>query len=366
MPKPKINVSRRKQRNRRFARRRLSRKTGARSAHTTTVHRRLVLFPDVEDSSWLKTLTWFASVALKLIALVAGVSDDLEATGPTVGSGTVVILGPGDFAALSPLSVPVVVGKAKTNQEVKCLKTYPFERAALKRVNIRISPSVDLGSRGGMYAAVIIPIDSTDSAIISDRSSDNIEDIIKRYSYDYDDIIKNPKARMSPVTKTLTLSINLSGTFHNIRTMWSETLGYVNSYPTCALCIAFSDMASKVTDVASNYAPNKSLFEVHLTGELSFSEPGELVVNHDSGGASVSCFTPKLFTSTMTRLTTVLDRKIPVLYKFFDWKFETNDGRLKLISLPLHQGEEMLKHFGKEHLIPKLKEMKLAEDFQML
>lgn len=353
MPKRTANVSRNKRNRRHRATRR--RRTNRRSVTTgqnMAVHRRLVLYPKVDDAKWLSGLAWFASVALKLFSLVTSVGDDLIADSAHIGSGTTIILGPGDFAALSPVSVPV--STTRTDKEVVCLKTFPYERAQLRHVTVKIVPSVDMGSRGGMYAACLIPIDPYDSTLVGSAQAPQI---LQRYSCSYDDIIKNPRAKMAPVNRPLSLSLNTGAKPANIRIAWDNTVGFINTYPACALMVAFSDLASKVGAIDSNYAPNKAVFEVHLTGQMSFCEPGELVVAHNSSESSMSCYTPKLCTSETKSIN----------MRFFDHQFERTDGKLDLRTIDRGVAIKMLKHYDKEHLISKLDEASPpASDFEDL
>lgn len=352
MPRRNISKSKRINRVKRARSARTRRRPRSSTAKiSTTVHRRMVLFPNVPDATWLHKLTWFASVALQMFKIVVGVTDDLTAESHTVGSGSTIILGPGDFAALSPMAVPVTT--TKTDNEVKALKTFPFERAALSEITVRIVPSVDLGSRGGMYAAVLIPIDPIDSTMTMETAADQIR---SRYSCDYDDIIKNPNAKLSMVTQTISLRLNASSAYHNIRTIWSDATGYVNAFPTCALCIAFSDMASGVSGIESNYAPNKSLFEVHLRGRLQLAEPSELTLAHDTGSNSKSCYTPKLFTTDSASIN----------YRFFNSRFDAH-GDLDLKKIPIPLARSMLQHFDRTDLLPKLENQdKVGDDFERL
>lgn len=344
MPKSKNIVSKRQRRRRPRATHRRRRIRNSRSfGQSMAVHRRLVLFPKVDDSKWLQNLAWFASVALKLFSFVTGVSDDLEASTANVGSGTTIILGPGDFAAFSPVSVPIAT--TKTDKEVTCLKAFPFERAQLRHVSVRIVPSVDIGDRGGMYAACLIPVDTMDSTLVGNFQAPQV---INRYSCSYDDIIKNPRAKMAPVNRPLVLNLALNDPPANIRIHWDETLGFVNTYPNCALMVAFSDLAAKQSGVDSNYAPNKALFEVHMTGSVRFTEPGELTVQHNSSESSMSCYTPKLCCTNSKNINV----------SFFDRKFETPDGKLDLRKLNRSDAVRILKHYGRTDLIEVLDKFK--------
>lgn len=347
------NVSKRKRNSRRRAthRRRPNNRYNS-SGQSMAVHRRLVLFPQVNDSRWLQQLAWFASIALKLFSIVTGISDDLIADSANVGSGTTVILGPGDFAALSPVSVPITT--SNTDKEVVCLRAFPFERARLHRVTVKIVPSVDISDRGGMYAACIVPIDQYDSTLVGNTSP---EQVLNRYSCNYDDIIKNPRAKMAPVNRSLSLQLSINTKPTNIRIHWDNTLGFVNTYPCCVLTVAFSDLAAKRSSVDSNYAPNKALFEVHLTGQLQFTEPGELTVIHNSSEPSLSCYTPKLSTTNTGNINT----------RFFDHQFETPDGRVDLRTIDRPVALSMLQHFNRMDLISKLDAAEsAASDFERL
>lgn len=350
MPKQRRNNIKRKRPNNATRRRkRVRARTGT---GQMAVHRRIVLFPKVNDSQWLQKLSWFASVALKLFALVTGVSDDLIASSANVGSGTVIVLGPGDFAAFSPVAIPIVTSKA--DKEVVCLKAFPYERASLRTVHIRIVPSVDIGERGGMYAACLIPIDPYDSTLVGNFQA---KQILDRYSCNYDDIIKNPRARMAPVNKTLTLSLTVNQKPSNIRIHWDNADGFINTYPSCALLVAFSDLAAKQAAIDSNYAPNKSLFEVHMTGHVLFSEPGEITVKHDSSESSMSCYTPKLSTTNTGNINV----------RFFDHSFDSKDGTVDLRTIDAFAAKQMLSHFGRLDLLPKLsRERDTSMEFERL
>lgn len=314
------------------------------SVQTTDVHRRLVLYPTSDKAEWLDKLAWFSSVALKLIALVTGISDDLTADTKSTSAGTVIILGPGDFAAFSPFAVPVT--STSTDKEVLALRSFPYERASLPRLSVKIVPSVDQGARGGMYAAVLIKIDPTDAGLILETAKLQ-KSLLAKYSYDYDTIIKNPKSVLAPVGRPITLSIGGAATPHNIRSNWSDGYGFVNQYPTYVLCVAYSDLACSDSEIVSQYTPSRSLFEVHLRGVLKLHEPGELVIHHDKTTASQSCYSSKLLTSTTKDINTVD-------VKFFEHTFPCKNGKLDLRTIDPDIARKMLVHFDRLDLIKSL------------
>lgn len=318
-----------------------------------TVHRRLVLYPDTNDSKWLTALAWFSSVALKLFSIVTSVATNLVAEAVTVASGTTILLGPGDFAACSPYAVPITTSVA--DKEVKILKAFPFERASLHHMAVKIVPSVDLGSRGGMYAVLLVKIDSIDAQSILESAESKAKVIIEKYSCDYDVMIRHPRAIMSPVTKAISLALNLPSTPHNIRVKWTDDSGFVNSYPSCALMISFSDMASKKNEISSNYTPSRSLFEVHLKGRISFLEPGDLVQEHDSNEPSMSCYTPKVYSSDSKN----------VNIRFNNLTFESPNLNLDLRKISLSNGIAMLTHYDRTDLIKQLEAEHKLNSFVM-
>lgn len=296
-----------------------------------------MLYPNVKAASWLSKLGWYASIALKVIKLATGVSDDLKATSSTIGAGTVMLLGPGDFAAHSPFAVPM---KADNSLVYNALRTFQFERAALSSVDITIVPSADLGTRGGMYAACLYPIDGVD-AMASDVTAG---ELLRRYACDYDDIIKNPRARMAQVTKPLKLRLNVAPKPHSVRAKWDNGIdNFFNSYPSCALAVAFSDLAEKEESVDTNYAPNKSLFEIHLRGSLHLYDPAELKVEHQVANDSESNYTSTIL-ATKAGSATV---------KWFNHRFEAVDD-LDLRRIPFPVAKEMLEYYGRTDLLPAL------------
>lgn len=318
------------------------------------VHRRLVLYPNVKDAGWLQKLAWYASIALKLIKLVVGVADDLRADSVITGSGTSMILGPGDFASVAPFSV----SQGNANADHLEIRHFPFERASLRSVTAKIVPSVDLGTRGGMYAACLMPIDGVDDTLGLTR-----HELIRRYPNSYDDIIKNPRAKLVQVTKPIQLSLTLPGRPSNIRyvsdTEASKTT-FRNAFPTCVLCVAFSDLAEKQTSVASNYAPNKALFEVHLKGDLAFHEPGDLNIGqNDAVSDQYSAYTTKVMFTESTADSV----------QWFSHTFDVPSGeRLDLRKIPRPIAHQMLSHFGRRDLIQKLESEapQVEEAFEML
>lgn len=315
MPKFRINkLVKRRLRSRRSVR--IRKANSSTSGHTgrqkMAVHRRLVLYPDTADSSWLSKLSWFAGVALKLFTAIASISDDLQAKTVTIGSGSVMLLGPGDFACCSPYAVPITT--TSNDNEVKCLRSFSFERVSLHRVLVTIVPSVDLGTRGGMYAALLIAVDSSDFQLLAQEN--NAKNMMEKYSPNYDDIIRHPRAKLGPVTKSLTLSISPKPTPHNVRVEWNNDTGFVNAYPSCVLIVAFSDLAAKVDDVDAGYTPAKSLFEVHLKGDVLFHEPADLVVQHNVNRPSMSNYTQKILTTNCQSINAVTKTKSRSLVHF--------------------------------------------------
>lgn len=312
-----------------------------------SAHRRLVLYPNHTNASWLSKLAWFSGVALRLFKLVVGINDDFTATEKTTAAGTAIFLGPGDFATVSSFAVPADTPDT-ADKEVKCLKAFPFERVGLHRITLKIVPSADMSVRGGMYAALIVPVDAVDSQLMFGEG--RAQQLVKKYSAKYDDIIKHPRAKLGSVTSTLNLSINLPGTPHSIRVRWNNETGFVNAFPSCALLVAFSDLAATENAVESGYDPTKSLFEVHLNGKLTFHEPSELTSQFSKAEAENSLYTPKLLTSESKSINaTGQSYSSERTVTFFDRDYRLSEP-LNLFDLPRKHALEMLNYYGREDL----------------
>lgn len=324
-----------------------------------SILRRLVLFPNSSDSTWLSKLSWFASIALKLLTTVIGVTPELEVDEAPTGAGTTMILGAGDFASFSPFATSVLSNV--NDKEVVCLKTFPFERASMHSLHVRIIPSADVSVRGGMFAALLIPIDSVDlSSVLSSKSS-NATDVVSKYSSVYDDLIKHPRAKMGPVTSGLELHLSLRSGPHDIRIVWDDSKGFCNMFPTCALLVAFSDLAAKRDQVTAGYSPAKSLFEVHARASLGFHEPSELAPTHNKTEASMSCYTPKILTTSSTNVNTVTVPTRTVC--FFDKRYEVEEGKtLSLFDIPQAEAKRVLEYYDRGDLLSKL----TCNDFEII
>lgn len=333
-PQLKLRSRRRDHRSRRVR--------GTRSSQSVSVFRRLALFPKTTESDWLSKLTWFGSIALKLFTLALGITDDFTVEVATTGAGTIMLLGPGDFAPFSPFSSAVTT--TREDKEVIHMRTLPFERHALRSIKIKIVPSADMAVRGGTYAALLTRLDTMDVER-SFQSDVDTRIIMSRYSCKYDDIIKNPKSIMAPVGRSISLSLSVTPTPHNIEVHWNTSLGYINRYPNCVLLVAFSDLASSKSSIASNYSPGKSLFEVHMHGELSYHEPSDSQTNYDTDHASFSAATPKIFTANSQNINVSI----------FDESFDVED-ELNLKDLPPEVGNRILLKMGRLDLVGKLRE----------
>lgn len=318
-------------------RRNIRRRSSTGNSQRLRVHRRCAVYPKTKDSSWLDKLAWYGSIALRVFKTIYGVKDNLDATTAITGAGTAILLGPGDFAAASIASAQVFTSNDK---EVKACRAIPFERCALRRLKIRIVPSVDLGSRGGMYAACIMPVDTVDANYMQ-------SDIINKFSPDFDAIIKNPAARMAQVTEPITLSISRRTRPVDIRVnSWTDDMGWINAYPQYVLVVAYSDLATNSAGSETHYSPSSSLFEVHMTGDINLYEPSELHEQADKPGSlHESIATMKLVCSDTRNIN----------LKFLDKSWSVPDGNVSLLDLPIDNACQILLHYERPDLIPKLK-----------
>lgn len=325
-------------RNRRRATNRANSNIG-RGTLVSKVHRRLALFPTSAESKWLTSLSWFASVAMKVISLIVGVEDTpngLRAQMVPTSSGTVILLGPGDFASHSSFASFYSYNVNTSDADMFSLRSLPFERMGLQHLQIKIAPTVDLGKRGGLYAVVLERLDVLDSR--ASVESNNIQALIKRFPTDYQDIIKHPRAKLSPVTRPVSLSMPGSSQLYDIKARNDVKIGWVNDIYTHVLCIAFSDLAAVKDAISDNYSPTHGLFEVHMSGTLRLSDPAELTVSQDLKAPtdSVSVVTAKIVTNGTGRLT-----------KFYHHVVEEHpEHHGMLYSYPENLRRDLVNHFG--------------------
>lgn len=313
------------------------------SSHTYTVHRRCAVYPKTQDTTWLDTLAWYGSIALQLVKVLYGVRDDLMTTSVITSAGSTMMLGPADFAAASPAAGQIYTDN---DQEIQSCRVLPYERASLKRITVKIVPSVDLGARGGMYVAVLIPVDTVASEIFG-------IDYIKRFTCDYESLVKHPDAKLAPVTKPLNLHLTMRHRPCDLNTKWDDTIGYRNCYPACALMVAYSDLADKLEAIPGEYTPNRSLFEVHLMGVVTMYEPGEMPEQHKKTNSNDSTSTLKIWNTNLTKKTKV-ERPPKHIVKFFGHTWET-EGDLDLREIDINIAEKILHHYDRLDLIPKLR-----------
>lgn len=333
MPK-KTRVVRRKQVRPRIKRsHRVARGNG--STQSFGVHRRLAVYPKTDGSSWLDSLAWLGSIALKAFAFVAGVGDDLSIDTTTASVGSSLMIGPATFASVCPAASSTFTA---TDKEVIPLRVLPYERGSLRNIKIRIVPSVDQGSRGGMYAAVILPVDQAAHAqsIAGARFPE-------RFVPDYDKIIKNPRAKMAQATQVLTLSIGSNAPPHNLTATWTDD-GFINNAPSHVLMIGFSSMAAEMKSVAAEYTPSRALFEVHMYSTLLLHEPSSLPQPTDKPKGNMSDYS--FVTQKIERTD---DKDINV--RFFDKSWEVPFGsKPSLLTAPYHLAESITKHYRPELL----------------
>jgi hypothetical protein len=323
-----------------------SRRSTKQAHQTISTHRRLVLYPNHSDANWLSTIAWFSGVALKLLKYVVGINDDFTADERILSSGSAIFLGPGDFAAFSPFASPAQL--TATDKEVQCLKSFPFERVGLRHVTLKIVPSADVSVRGGMYAALLQRIDPIDAQNLIDI--ERAETLSQKYVAQYEDIIKHPKAKLGPVTSTLKLGLNLDPTPHNIRVHWCDEKGFTNVFPNCVLLVAFSDMAAIKGNVDAGYSPTKALFEVHMSGDLTFHEPSSLPASQAKTADYLSLYTPKLMTTNSASINAQTSHHSDVrTVAFLDQKYEMS-GPLNLFEIPRKQALQMLDYYNKTEL----------------
>lgn len=307
------------------------------------VHRRMVMYPKTTASSWLQNLSWFGGVVFKLFTMLSSVSDDLKASLKISAAGSTILFGPGDFAAISPVANKVFTS---TDNEVKALRVLPYERGCLTGGTVRIVPSVDVGTRSGMYAAAIVPIDTLSELLAT------TVDWPDRLSPNYDDVLKLPNSVMSPADRPITLRFRSKATAHTLSVHWREANGtvdgYNNKFSTHALIIAFSSLAAEDNFSNSEYSPSRSLFEVHFSTAIRLFEPIPLPAASEKPNNDVqSVVTMKMNSTDTTSINlSVFGERFEVAADLFK-----DDGTLDLLTLDYKTAHRVVSLFAPEKLV---------------
>lgn len=355
MPKPKLQQRPKQSKNHRNSHRHPNHTKSI--SQRFNVRRRLALYPKTEASTWLQDLSWYGSFALKLITALIAVTDDLEGEQITIGAGVTMLLGPGDFAAVSPVASQIYT---KSDKEVLALRAIPYERIKLRTVHVRIAPSVEQGSRGGMYAALLIPLDQNDTESIG------AAEMLARYPSDYDTIIANPRSVLSPVTQSITLRLTLRGPPVDARVYkFDNSKGWLNACPSCVLMVAYSDLANSKEAVADNYAPQRSLFEVHVTGAVDCMDPTPFPTQKEQHEDSDSAVTQKIlntFTSNdNSRLVHIFGKSVSIKEDCI-----LENGNIDLTKLHPEISRNVLIGFDRVDLLPALQIKSLSSSLSTI
>lgn len=95
------------------------------------IHRRMVMYPKTTGSTWLQKLSWFGGVAFKLFTLLTGVSEDFTASTRIMSSGSTILFGPGDFAAVSPVASKLYTSSDNEVQALRYLNCWRLQSIGL-------------------------------------------------------------------------------------------------------------------------------------------------------------------------------------------------------------------------------------------
>lgn len=214
--------------------------------------------PTPASSWWLDSLKWSGSVALQLLGLFLtsiNRKDPKAAQFAITGCGASIAFSPSDLLAYSPVAVGASDGKANC----------PFEQGRIIWIRAHISPSPDLGQRGGFYAAAFVPVQAEAGKIV-----------IGEVAHDFDLLAVQPGSVIRPVTSPM--SVSWSPTLMEQGAQW-RNLGISasggNDNTSVVLALAFSDMATdKAPTPQDEYRPARALMECHIDGRVEVRRPG--------------------------------------------------------------------------------------------
>lgn len=314
-------------------------KTG--SIHEANISRVITAYP-VTKTDWLATLAWAGSMAFRLYKTISRVAtldydSNLADYAVTTNVGQVLLLGPADFAAVSPF----VVSCFDDDAAKKMTSFLTYERMSLPHLSVRIFPCVDVSQRAGMYAAYLQPVDFI---------NDTPEVMLDRFSAEYEQVIKHPNVKVGPTSRVLSLEISrraapVAPYIEQNKGLSTMPGNYVNRDPWYVLVVAFSDLATKTPNDTSVYSQERASFEIHLKGKLILFNPSPVDGDH----ITKKTVSPESMVSS--RICN-LDAKFST-YKFYNYKFTVlNDTKIrdldtdilnKLDSLSLESDFEIMK-----------------------
>lgn len=197
---------------------------------------------------------------------------------------------------------------------------------------------------------MLIPADAIDSQNLG------VYRYCDRFIPSYDTILKHPKAVLAPVTRTIKLQCSSTIAPRDIRVNWSNgTDGFGNMYPSYVLMVAFSDLAASRSGVGSGYAPAKSLFEIHMVGNLKLLEPGEVRPTYSENETEASWATSKLvYTDSKSINVEAFGKAVGVPETAYC------DEKIDLRHLPLEFGLHVLRAYGRDDLALELRAHKIS------
>lgn len=306
-----LNIRRRHNTNRRRRGTSMRRyKTG--SIHQANISRVITAYPYIK-SDWLAKLTWAGSMALRLYKTISAAafiqSDSLLADiAVTTNAGQVMLLGPADFASVSPFVISCF-----DNDTAKKLTSFiTYERMSLPNLSVRIFPCVDVSQRAGMYAAYLQQLDYI---------NDTVSIMLERFSAEYEQVVKHPNVKVGPTSKPLNLQISrravpIAPFIEEGATMSSMPGNYYNRDPWYVLVVAFSDLATKTAGESSAYSQERAAFEIHLKGNLKLYNPSPV---NGTAIANKTILTESMVTERISNLDPT-----KISYRFYNYRFEAD------------------------------------------
>jgi hypothetical protein len=290
----KARTSRRSPKNKRSRRPRRNTQRASRGTYSIDARRTFTLYPkqtkdDTSESetSWLDAIFKYGTIAAKLIlaTFATSLSAPLTLSTTVVGAIQTILIGIDDLVMDNPFVELDTIRKTGSTVILQMPKV-DFKQAKLARIHVRIAPSAEVSKRGGLVAAVLIPLTREES----DQFQKNFPDrsvytdsaaVEPLDSYNFTQLQQFPNAVVRDASKPISISQHATG-FQAMKHAFGTQVkpdydfpGKTHGGPVLyKLCIGYSDLATYKADPSERYRPEESTFHISINSVLHLSEPG--------------------------------------------------------------------------------------------
>jgi hypothetical protein len=176
---------------------------------------------------------------------------------------------------------------SSTSSNVLQFPKVDFKQATLQRISIRIAPSAEVAKRGGLIAAVLIPLTREESdqfeknfpsrLVYTDSAA-----VMPYDSFNFTQLQQFPGVVVRDASKPILITKTASGFQAMCHAFGTRTRpNYNNPGATHGgpvlykFCFGYSDLATYKPDPSERYRPEESTFHISISSVLHLSEPGK-------------------------------------------------------------------------------------------